>query len=349
MGRPPLILLDGSCRVWVLTLRRLLLGILLCAAMIAEANAQKISFPGAKSETKSPDGRYTIRNADDEKQEPAHTLTLIDVKDGSTTKIYSYPRRVDVLWSPTSRAFVVNDHEGSDASHPVLFTAPWTNQSIDLRENLIGFLRSGHGAKSVEENHHVYFSAQRWLDGKEILCQVTGYGDVDPQGFTAQYVYQIGAGFRLVNDRCDDPPGLRDALSKKYPGTSVLSLADLDDYDRKLFQKDHHSRCPGLVKLDFYGDGKPTWALVLIAGEKSKRKAELVVAQQAGEGWELRSLDTADGTPVVWRQGPGKYQGMSGPATIQARNQVIVFCGYESWAILYAWTGKEVVKTWLSD
>lgn len=40
---------------------------------------------------------------------------------------------------------------------------------------------------------------------------------------------------------------------------------------------------------------------------------------------------------------------MSEPMTIRARHQVIVFCGYESWAILYAWTGKEVVKTWISD
>jgi dipeptidyl aminopeptidase/acylaminoacyl peptidase len=165
--------------------------------MLAGANAQRVSFPGVKSETKSPDGRYLIRNTDDEKQEPAHTLTLIDAKDGSTTKVYSYPRGVDVLWSPTSRAFVVNDYEGSDASHPVLFTAPWTSQPIDLREKLVGFLHSGRGAKSVLDNHHVYFSAQRWLSGDEILCQVTGYGDVDPKGFTAQYVYKLGAGFRL--------------------------------------------------------------------------------------------------------------------------------------------------------
>jgi len=55
----------------------------------------------------------------------------------------SYPRGVDVLWSPTSRAFVVNDYEGSDAAHPVLFSAPWTNQPVDLREKLIGYLRSG--------------------------------------------------------------------------------------------------------------------------------------------------------------------------------------------------------------
>jgi len=169
---------------------------LLSTAIASGGSAQNASFPGAKSETKSPDGRYTIRNTDDEKQEPAHLLALSDAKDGSTTKIYSYGRHVDVLWSPTSVAFVLNDYEGSDASHPVLFTAPWTNQPVDLREKLIGFLRSGRGVKSVLDNHHVYFSAQRWLSGDEILCQVTGYGDVDPKGFTAQYVYKIGAGFR---------------------------------------------------------------------------------------------------------------------------------------------------------
>ena len=169
---------------------------LLSTAIVSGLSAQKISFPGAKSETKSPDGRYTIRNTHDEKQEPSHVLALIDSKDGSTRKVYSYERHVDVLWSPTSVAFVVNDYEGSDAAHPVLFTAPWTNQPVDLREKLIGFLRSGRGAKSLVDNHHVYFSAQRWLSDDEILCQATGYGDVDPKGFTAQYVFKIGAGFR---------------------------------------------------------------------------------------------------------------------------------------------------------
>jgi len=148
---------------------------------------------------------------------------------------------------------------------------------------------------------------------------------------------------------CSLPPSLRDEISKKYPGTRVVSFADLGEYRRNLFKKDHGSRCPGLVKVDFYGDGKPTWALVLISGENPKRKAELVVARQIGDTWETRSLETTDGTPVVWREGPGKYDGMSEPNTSRAKNPVIVFCGLESWAILYAWTGKEVVKTWISD
>jgi hypothetical protein len=150
-------------------------------------------------------------------------------------------------------------------------------------------------------------------------------------------------------NRCAYPTGLSDEISKKYPGTHLVSLADLDEYDRKLYQKDHGTRCPGLVRVNFYGDGKPTWALVLISGEGAKQKAELVVARQVGRDWEIRSLETTDGTPVVWREGPGKYDGMNVEKPLRANNPVIVFCGYGSWAILYAWTGTEVKKIWLSD
>jgi hypothetical protein len=149
---------------------------------------------------------------------------------------------------------------------------------------------------------------------------------------------------------CEYPPGLRDEISKKYPGTHLVSLPDLEEHDRKLYQKDHGARCPGLVRVNFYGDGKPTWALVLISGEVAKRKTELLVARQIGDDWEFRSLVTSDGTPVVWREGPGKYDGMyEEEKPIRAENPVIVLCWYGSSTILYAWTGTEVKKIWLSD
>ena len=173
-----------------------------------------------------------------------------------------------------------------------------------------------------------------------LICAVSAYLFAANQAAAAQ-----------PRNQCVPPSGMSEAISKKYPGASIVTLADLEQYNRKLFQKGHGTRCPGLVKVNFYGDGKPTWALVLKAGEGSKQKAELVVARQLADDWDLRSLDTSDTAPmpVVWRQGPGKYEGMSEPTTIRAAYQVIVFCGYESWAILYAWTGKEVVKTWISD
>ncbi len=173
-----------------------------------------------------------------------------------------------------------------------------------------------------------------------LICAVSVYLFAVNQGAAAQ-----------SRSQCALPSGLSESLSKKYADASIVTMSDLEEYNRKLFQKDHGTRCPGLVKVNFYGDGKPTWALVLKSGEGSKKKAELVVARRLGEDWDLRSVDTSDTAPmpVVWRQGPGKYDGMSQPMTIRAKNPVIVLCGYGSWAILYAWTGKEVVKTWISD
>ncbi len=132
------------------------------------------------------------------------------------------------------------------------------------------------------------------------------------------------------NDPCDLPPGLQVELSKKHPGTHVVSLADLSHEDRQLFQKDHGKRCPGLARVNFYGDGKPTWAVVLISGENPKRRAELIVVRQMGDNWKTRSLDTTDGTPVVWREGPGKYDDLDGKKVILATKPVVVFTGYGS-------------------
>jgi hypothetical protein len=154
---------------------------------------------------------------------------------------------------------------------------------------------------------------------------------------------------KQAKDSCALPPGLGEEISKDYANTKLVSLSDLDEHDRKLFQKEHGNRCPGLMRVDFYGDGKPTWALVLIVGENPKRRAQLVVAHQTDRRWESRSLETTDGTPVIWRMNPGKYADMYGKKTVVAAHPAIVFCGYESWAILYAWTGKNAEKVWLSD
>ena len=149
---------------------------------------------------------------------------------------------------------------------------------------------------------------------------------------------------------CVPPPDLKREISSKYPGRSIVTLTDLSDDDRKFFQKEHGAGCPGLVAVDFYGDGKPTWALVLVTKERSKGTAELLLARQVEEKWEIRSLDKATASvPVVWRQAAGTYSDVYGDKAIQAKNAVVVLTEYESWSILYAWTGHEVSKIWLSD
>ena len=151
------------------------------------------------------------------------------------------------------------------------------------------------------------------------------------------------------NDACDLPKDLQSAVRGKYPGTKIVSLSDLNEDDKRLFQKEHADSCPGLVKVDFYGDGKPTFALALTTKSQANPRTKLVLAHKMGANWEVGILDKADGpVPVVWSDKPGEYKGVY-QHRIHAKRPVIVFCGYSSWAVLYAWTNNKVAKVWLKD
>jgi hypothetical protein len=152
------------------------------------------------------------------------------------------------------------------------------------------------------------------------------------------------------NEACDPPQSLQREIASKYPGAKLVSLSDLGDDDRGFFQKDHGDSCPGLVKVDFYGDGNPTLALVLITKDGAEDNTRLIVAHQVGQTWKMKLLDTGGASvPVVWSQGPDEYRDVYGEKTIRATRPVIVFCKYEAWAIVYAWTGKQVTKVWIMD
>ena len=152
-----------------------------------------------------------------------------------------------------------------------------------------------------------------------------------------------------LNTACELPKELKSLVEAKYPGMKVVGLSDLNQEDRELFQKDHSNTCPGLVEVDFYGDGKPTFALALTTKNRPYPRTELVLAHQGGENWDVSFLGKADGPiPVIWSDKPGKYKGVYG-ASIDASKPVIIFCGYSSWAVLYAWDKNRVIKIWLRD
>jgi hypothetical protein len=153
-----------------------------------------------------------------------------------------------------------------------------------------------------------------------------------------------------TTDPCNLPRTLQREVVNQYPGARVVTLQDLAEDDRGLFQKDHGNDCPGLVNVNFYGDGKPTFALVLIVNGHTTESAKLVVAHELARKWETVLIDTAESSiPVVWSQGPGEYEDVYGEKKIRATRPVIVFCEYNAWAIVYAWTGSRVDKIWLRD
>ncbi len=161
----------------------------------------------------------------------------------------------------------------------------------------------------------------------------------------------IHAGNARANDgSCSLPEKLQSAIKVRYLSTRLVTLADLGEGDRALFQQEHGNDCPGLVKVDFYGDGNPTLALVLIVNAGGKQSAELVLAHEVAQKWETVLLDNAGASmPVVWSQGPGEYEEFNSEKKIRATRPVIVFCGYGSWQVLYAWTGSKISKIWLQD
>jgi hypothetical protein len=151
------------------------------------------------------------------------------------------------------------------------------------------------------------------------------------------------------NDPCDLPKGLQSVVESKYPATKIVSLSDLSEGDKQLFRKGHADSDPGLVKVDFCGDGKPTFALALTTKSQDNPGTKLVLAHHLGANWEIAILDKADGPiPVVWSEKPGEYKSVYGKR-IRATKPVIIFCGYSSWAVLYAWTNSRVAKIWLRD
>ncbi len=148
-----------------------------------------------------------------------------------------------------------------------------------------------------------------------------------------------------TSEVCVLPEDLQREVAAKYPTAKLIELSDLVEDDRKFFQSDHDNSCPGVVKVDFYGDGKPTFALVLIPRGGASEPNRLVVAHRDDRQWVVTPLDKG-GTDVavVWSLPPGEYHDVYGDKTIRSTKPVIVFCKYEAWAILYAWTAKGVHK-----
>ena len=165
----------------------------------------------------------------------------------------------------------------------------------------------------------------------------------------------LGACGELFTDRlheeCGFPETLIDEISKSHPTGRPVVLTDLDAYDQEMFSKDHGARCPGAVEVDFYGSGDPTWAVVVLEGTGASRRAFLIVARQSGRAWIITRLRETDAAvaPVVWSEGPGSYENMSGSKVLEAEHPVIVFVGYESWALVFAWSVDHVDKVRVSD
>jgi hypothetical protein len=152
-----------------------------------------IAFPGRVSELASPDGRYVLRNVDSD-QEPHHVLYLEGAQH-KNEKLMVYGRHASALWSRDGQGLLVNDYGGSDHSNCLLFLFGVERKRIDVRERLREQLGSN---ETIFGNHHVYVEGVEWISRDRVSVKVSGYGDVNPKGFTLLYDHSVGGRFRLV-------------------------------------------------------------------------------------------------------------------------------------------------------
>ena len=145
---------------------------------------------------------------------------------------------------------------------------------------------------------------------------------------------------------CDSSASLSRHLERAFPGWKRVTHTDLPSERRSLFVRDHPAACPGQVSIDFFGDARPTIALSLWR----RGKALLVLARErSSDTWSSQVLDEGNEAGVVWKEGPGDYEDVHRGRRLRVAREGLVWCGYESWAILYSWDNGKVEKVWISD
>jgi hypothetical protein len=163
---------------------------LTCIGPVAAAGS-RASFPGGVDRLRSPDGRYVVRWVE---AKVGHDHQLLLSQGQNETRLLSFPRGVDVLWSPSGNRLAVTNHRASDES-TVLLWPDIESAAIDLLEELAA--QEGQSAKRWG-THHLYLTAIRWRDAERLEVRLFGYGDATVE---RRYLYSIGRGFAAGRER----------------------------------------------------------------------------------------------------------------------------------------------------
>jgi hypothetical protein len=150
-------------------------------------------------------------------------------------------------------------------------------------------------------------------------------------------------------DPCAAPPDLMQAVNAEYARGKLVTLADLSESDKKDFQTEAKRKCPGLAALDFYGDGKPTYAVELVWRQEKYPTTKVVIAHKVEDKWNIRLLGTAQGLAVVTAAEPGSYESVYKDKKIVAPHPTLMFRDFGSFLIVYAWVDGRIDKVWLQD
>jgi hypothetical protein len=136
------------------------------------------------------------------------------------------------------------------------------------------------------------------------------------------------------------PTAVQKIIQQRYPGFHILT------------KKESRHGCPGIAKVDVYGDGRTVYAIVILTDRGSgwQKDGKLILAKKDAHHWEVEVLDEGDGYPgSLWHEPAGLYGDRYGGKTLKSKGDVIIYFGYESWERAYGWTGEQFMWVQLSD
>ena len=160
------------------------------------------------------------------------------------------------------------------------------------------------------------------------------------------FVYLFG-GFQSSADaaprrHCSEtiPTAVKKLIHERYPEFHIRT------------KKDSTHGCPGIVKVDFYGDGRAVYAVVIQKARDERgilQDGKLLLASKEGKGWKVEILDDEGDAGSLWHAPANEFVDMYGGRTVSAKGDIIVYFGYESWERAYGWTGEKIEWVQLSD
>jgi len=162
------------------------------------------TFPDPERTTlSSPDGLYVLSNSPCERctDGVSYSLFLLDTVSRHKTLLITYERGVNVLWSPSSKALIINVFDVADDSESILFVLSPQFKRVDLGQGLMKVSLSNSERYKLSHAYPVFKYATGWLGPDTLLFKVQGFGEAGPGGykdpFAGVYVYRIGGSFRL--------------------------------------------------------------------------------------------------------------------------------------------------------
>ena len=187
--------------------------------------ARSITFPGPASELTSPNGLYTIKNVDQpvgNGNEWNHNLFF--KKKGQRKESIlnpnnrvlsdapgecSYNRSAEILWSPNSNAFALNDWMGSNVASAYLYHVRDLSHPIDLADKVYDALKDKRDQSAIANSDHVYTFANKWIGPTVLEIKEAGHGS--GIAFTFYYHFDLRTNSCKFIKRLPDEDTQRDA------------------------------------------------------------------------------------------------------------------------------------------